>query len=271
MISVNNPALALNTLAADAGLLTPRRALAAYLTEIRFEFMRLLRNPALLIPVVLVPLALYLLFAVVIWGDAVAKDAGTAIFFFCAFSVMAVTMPALFSISSSLAMEREMGLMRLRRAQPAPAGSWLVAKIVCGVVFCLLAYLPMLAAALLAGTLPLGAGQIVSMSLALVAGAIPFCALGLMMGALVKGSAAPGFANIIYLPGCYLSGLFFPLKASMLSQAHLWPQFYVNQLAMQAVGITKPYFVSMQMAIGALLGFTVLFSAVAIWRLARKG
>ena len=55
-------ALALNTLEADARLLTPRRALAAYLTEIRFEFMWLLRNPALAAPVVLVPLALYLLF-----------------------------------------------------------------------------------------------------------------------------------------------------------------------------------------------------------------
>lgn len=264
-------ALALNTLEADVVLLTPRRALAAYLTEIRFEFMRLLRNPALAAPVVLVPLALYLLFAVVIWGDAVAKDPGTAIFFFSAFSVMAVTMPALFSISASLAMEREMGLMRLKRAQPAPPGSWLVAKIVCGVVFCLLSYLPMLAAAIWAGTLPLGAGQIISMSLALMAGSIPFCALGLMMGALVKGSAAPGYANLIYLPGCYLSGMFFPLKESMYWQAPLWPQFYVNQLAMQAAGITKPYFIPLQMAIGALLGFTVLFSAVAIWRLARKG
>jgi len=258
-------------LEADAGMLTPRRTVLAYLTEIRFEFMRLLRNPALVVPVMLVPVALYLLFAVVIWGDAVAKDRGTGIFFFTAFSVMAVTMPALFSISSSLGMEREMGLMQFKRAQPAPPGSWLVAKLICGVVFCLLAYLPVLVAAICAGTLPLDAGQIVSMSLAMMVGAIPFCALGLMMGALVKGSAAAGFANVIYLPGCYLSGMFFPLKESMLGQAHLWPQFYVNQLAMQAVGINKPEFVSMQMAVGALLGFTVLFSAVAIWRLARKG
>ena len=259
------------TLEADVGLLTPRRTVLAYLTEIRFEFMRLLRNPALVVPVILVPVALYMLFAMVIWGDAVAKDPGTAIFFFSAFSVMAVTMPALFSISASLAMEREMGLMRLRRAQPAPPGSWLVAKIICGVIFCLLSYLPILAAAIWAGTLPLDAGQIVAMSLAMMIGAIPFCALGLMMGALVKGSAAPGYANLIYLPGCYLSGMFFPLKESMYWQAPLWPQFYVNQLAMQAVGINKPEFVSMQTAIGALLGFTVLFSAVAIWRLARKG
>ena len=45
---------------------------------------------------------------------------------FAAFSVMAVTMPALFGIGATLAMERDMGLMRLKRAQPAPpaAGWW---------------------------------------------------------------------------------------------------------------------------------------------------
>jgi ABC-2 type transport system permease protein len=164
-----------------------------------------------------------------------------------------------------------MGLLRLKRAQPAPPGSWLVAKLVCGVVFCMMSYLPMLVAAIWSGRLSLGAGQIVSMSLVMMAGAIPFCALGLMMGALVKGSAAPGYANLIYLPGCYLSGMFFPLKGSMLLQAPLWPQYHINQLAMQAVGISKPYFVPVQTAIAALVGFTVLFSAIAIWRLARKG
>ena len=266
-------ALALNTLEADAGLLTPRRALAAYLTEIRFEFMRLLRNPALAAPVLLVPLALY---AAVRGGDLPATPSpripALGIFLFAAFSVMAVTMPALFGISASLAHGAGNG-PDAAQARPARATGELAGRQDQSAAWCSAcsSYLPMLAAAIWAGKLPLGAGQIVSMSLALMAGSIPFCALGLMMGALVKGSAAPGYANLIYLPGCYLSGMFFPLPESMYWQAPLWPQFHVNQLAMQAAGITKPYFIPVQMAIGALLGFTVLFSAVAIWRLARKG
>ena len=72
--------------------------------------------------------------------------------------------------------------------------------------------------------------HIVAMSLTLIAGSIPFCALGLMIGSLVKGSAAPGYANIVYLPGCYLSGMFFPLPQSMYWQAPIWPQFHVKQL-----------------------------------------
>jgi len=264
-------ALALTTVAPDSGLLPPRRAAGAYLTEIRYEFTRMLRNPAFAIPVVLVPLALYLLFAVVIFGEAVTKDPNTGIFFFSAFSVMAVTMPALFGISASLAMEREMGLMKLKRAQPAPPGSWLVAKITVGIFFCMLSYLPMLAAALFTGSLPLDTGQVVAMSLALILGSIPFCALGLMVGALVKGSAAPGYANLLYLPGLYLSGMFWPMPASMHWQVPFWPQFHVSQLAMHAAGVTKFQYISVTMATVALLGFTVLFSAVAVWRLARKG
>lgn len=262
----------MNTLAnLNSGALSPGRAAGAYLTEIRFEFMRVLRNPALGLPIVLVPMVLYMLIALLVAGEAIDKDPSLGTFLFSGFAVLAVTMPALFTVGGSLAMEREMGLMRLKRAQPAPAGSWLVAKIVCGIAFSMLAYLPMLAIGVGAGKITLAAGPLVLMSLALISGSIPFCALGLMIGALVKGSAAPGYANLIYLPGCYLGGLFFPLPASMYWQTPIWPQFHVNQLSMHAAGMTKYQFIPVQMAVGALLGFTVLFSAVAIWRLSTKG
>jgi ABC-2 type transport system permease protein len=261
----------MNALTVDNGILSPRRAAGAYLAEVRYEFLRVLRNPALGLPIVLVPIALYVLIALVVAGEAIDKDPGLGIFLFAGFGVLAVTMPALFTIGGSLAMEREMGLMRLKRAQPAPAGSWLVAKIVCGLAFSTLAYVPMMVIALSSGKLQLEPAQIVALSFALVLGSIPFCALGLMIGSLVKGSAAPGYANLIYLPGCYLSGLFFPLPASMHWQTPIWPQFHVHQVAMHAAGITKYQFLPLQLAIAGMVGFTVLFSSIAIWRLARKG
>jgi len=264
-------ALALKRIESDDTLLPPRRAAGAYLTEIRYELTRILRNPTLTIPMMVLPVGLYLLFAGLLFGEAIAKDPSLGIFFFLAFGVMGITMPALFAISSSLAIEREMGLMKLKRAQPAPAGTWLVAKIVCGMLFSALSYLPMVAAAVITGKLPLSGVQVVAMSAAMIVGTIPFCALGLMVGSLVKGSAAPGYANLIYLPGCYLSGLFFPLPQSMHWQTAFWPQFHVGQLAMHAAGVQKFQFIPATMAAAALLGFTVLFSAVALWRLARKG
>ncbi len=248
-----------------------RRVLGAHLEEIRCEALRMVRNPGLAIPALIMPVALYALIALVVAGEATAKDPAVAAFLFAAFGVMATSMPALFGIGTSLAMEREMGMLRLKRAQPAPAGSWLVAKIVCGVGFGAISYLPILGVALAAGRLPVGGGAAIAMSLTLIVCAIPFCALGLLIGTLFKGGAAPGYANLVYLPGCYLSGMFFPLPQFMHWQTPIWPQFHVTQLAMHAGGIEKFQFIPATMAGAAAIGFTVLFSAIAIWRLKTKG
>lgn len=253
-----------------AGNPSARRLLRAYLEETRCEALRLMRNLGLVFPVLIMPLALYALFAFLITGEAMNKDPKLAVFLFVAFSVMAISMPALFGLSSSLAMEREMGMMRLKRAQPAPTGSWLVAKIICGVAFGAIAYLPMIALAVATGKLPLATGAVVNLSLTLIACSIPFCAMGLMMGSLVKGSSAPGYANLVYLPGCYLSGMFFPLPESMYWQAPVWPQFHVVQLVMHSAGVGNEH-VTAQFALAGVISFTAMFSALAIWRLARKG
>ncbi len=251
---------------------TPRSlALGAYFTETQYELMRMVRNPSVAIPVLLLPCALYALFALLIAGEAINKDANLGVFLFAAFSIMSVTMPAMFGIGVTLAMERDMGLLRLKRAQPAPPAAWVVAKIVAGLVLALLAYAPILALALVTGKLALAPAQVAAMSAALMVGTIPFTAMGLMIGALCSGSAAPGFANLIYLPGCYLSGMFFPLPASMYWQTPIWPQFHVEQFAMHMAGVTKMQFEPLSMAIASMLGYTVLFAGVTIWKLSQKG
>lgn len=262
-------ALALNSL--DSSPAARGIALGAYVTETRYELTRMIRNPGVAIPVLVLPFALYGLFALVIAGEAIDKDPYVGIFLFSAFSIMAVTMQALFGSGVTLALERDMGLLRLKRAQPAPPAAWVVAKIASGFVLGILAYAPIVIMALAAGKLALNIGQVAAFSGALLLGIIPFCAMGLMVGSLSSGSAAPGYANLIYLPGCYLSGMFFPLPASMRWQTPIWPQFHVKQLAMHLAGITKEQYEPLSMAIASLLGFTVLFAGITIWRLSRKG
>jgi ABC-2 type transport system permease protein len=261
--------LALKVSVADS---PPRsRALGAYVTETRYELTRMIRTPNIAVPVLILPCGLYALFALLIAGEAINKDPNLGVFLFMAFSIMAVTMPALFGTGVSLALERDMGLLRLKRAQPAPPAAWVVAKIASGLILAVLAYAPILALALITGKLSLGTGQVLALSGALMVGTIPFCAMGLMIGSLVSGTSAPAYANLIYLPGCYLSGMFFPLPASMYWQAPIWPQFHVEQFAMHLAGITKYQFEPMLVAIASMIGYTVLFSYIAIWRLSRKG
>jgi ABC-2 type transport system permease protein len=264
----------MNTLALNSlGTVAAARgsAMGAYVTETRYELTRMIRNPGVAIPVLVLPFALYGLFALVIAGEAIDKDPNLGIFLFSAFSIMAVTMQALFGSGVTLALERDMGLLRLKRAQPAPPAAWVVAKIASGFVLGILAYAPIVIVALATGKLALSIGQVAAFSGALLVGVIPFCAMGLMVGSLSSGSAAPGYANLIYLPGCYLSGMFFPLPESMHWQVPIWPQFHVGQLAMHLAGITKNQYEPLPMAIASLLGFTVLFAGITIWRLSKKG
>lgn len=255
----------------DAAPAAPARRASPYVVEMRLELIRLLRSPAFALPMFLLPAGLYLLFSFAVAGEMTAKDPDAARFMFSGFSLMAVTMAAVFGTCPFLAMEREQGLLTLKRAQPAPPGAWLVAKITAGSVCGAIAYLPILVATVVSGRTGLSAGQLAAMSAVLVAGTLPFCALGLMVGSLSSGSAAPGFANLIYLPGMYLSGVFFPLPQSLHFQAPFWPQFHLNQLVFAAGGVEKFRFIPPEMAFAAVLGFTVLCSGVTLYRLRRRG
>jgi ABC-2 type transport system permease protein len=261
----------MNTLTQALPGARPQRAASPYAVEMRLELVRLLRSPAFALPMFLLPVALYLLFAFAVAGEMTAKDPDAARFMFAGFSLMAVSMSAVFATAPSLAMEREQGLLTLKRAQPAPPGAWLLAKIVAGIVCGAIAYLPIVVVTAVGGQVALSAGQLAAMSAVLVAGSIPFCALGLMVGSLASGSAAPAYANLIYLPGVYLSGLFFPLPKSLHFQAPFWPQFHLNQLVFAAGGVDKFRWISPEMAAAVLLGFTVLCSAVTLYRLKRRG
>lgn len=261
----------MNTLTHPFPAAPVHRVRAVYGLEVRLELLRLLRMPAFALPMFLLPVATYLLFAFAVAGEMVAKDPDAGRFMFAGFSVMAVTMAALFATCPNLAMEREQGLLTLKRAQPAPPGAWLTAKIVAGVVCGALAYLPILVLAAATGQAHLSASQLAAMSAVLVAGTVPFCALGLMLGTLTSGSAAPAYANLAYLPGLYLSGVFFPLPKSMHFQTAFWPHFHLDQLVFAAGGVSKFRWIAPEIAMAVLLGFTVLCSGVALWRLSRKG
>jgi ABC-2 type transport system permease protein len=247
------------------------RILGAYLTDAKFEALRMLRAPAFAIPFLIIPAPLYLLFGVIMAGQSAAKNPGVYDFLFVGFCVMAVMGPALFGVGSTLAPERDAGLLKLKRALPAPPGSYLIAKFLMAMFFAALAMCTMIIAAKSAGKISLSNLQLALLTLTLVLGALPFCALGLFIGAHFSGSAAPGITNLIYLPMIYLGGLFIPLPPFLQKWVIVWPAFHLQQLAVAVVGASKFQFLPAQMAGAVLLGIIVLFGGLAIRRLARTG
>lgn len=250
-----------------------RRVLRAYALETRFEIVGALRTVSFAVPFIVVPLAVYLLFGVVIAGGTAASGPygpGIANYLFAGFAVMGAIMPGLFS-GVILAQEREGNLLRLKRALPQPPGASIVAKVLMAMAIAGVSVTLVAIAALLAGKITLSVGQVAIIWAVLIVGTIPFAAMGLLIGALVSGSAAPAWGNLVFLPMMWLSGLFIPLPKFLEKWVIIWPAFHLDQLALGLAGVRQFTFIPPALAAGVLIGVTVLSGGVAIRRLARVG
>ena len=124
----------MNTLVRTTGLPLPawRQALRPYRAELQAELRRAWRTPAFAVPSLLFPVLFYLLFGVLLGrGHAPLYLLAT----YCVFGAMA---PALFGFGVQLALDREGGLLTLKRALPMPAAAPLLARLAMAVMFALL-------------------------------------------------------------------------------------------------------------------------------------
>jgi len=246
------------------------RVFGAYLAEARFETKRHLRAPAFAMPFLVIPVALYVFFTS-LGGDpsqAPKPELQMPIRMFTGFSIMGVMGPALFAFGMALAVDRDFGLLRLKRALPMPPMAYMLGKMVMAALFSALVMVSITTAALVKG-LNLSVAQFLAVAAIGVVGTLPFAAIGLFIGAKVSGRTAPAWVNLAYIPMTYLSGLFFPVPEAIRGLALVSPAFHLNQLALQAAGVAA--IMPATMHIAALLGVTVLFSGLAAWRVARMG
>ena len=95
----------------------PFSSMRAYLLEARYEFLRLLRTPSFSLPCLLFPPVFYLLFGVLLGGKGGPVAAQYMLAGYGVFGVIGV---ALFGFGVTVAMDREQGLLTLKRAQPMP-------------------------------------------------------------------------------------------------------------------------------------------------------
>lgn len=213
----------------------PHLAWRSYLLEARCELLRLLREPAFGVPVIAFPAFFYVLFGVLLnRGNANAAE-----YLLATYGVFGVVGAAMFGFGVTIAIDREQGFLRLKRALPTPPGASLLAKMAMAMVFCaVISVVLALLAAVLAGV-RLAPAQWALLLLVNVLGSLPFAALGLFIGTLVGGNAAPAVLNLLYLPMAFLSGLWLPL--TMLPDifarlAAVWPAYHLGQVALKVVG-----------------------------------
>lgn len=263
-----NASISIASIGHTADRMTFRKKLRAYCIETKFEFLRMLRTPAFSVPMLILPIMLYVLFAAMIFGEHTAKDPQLALYMFASYVVFAATTPGMFGFGNGLAIERQSGMLRLKRALPMPFAGNLIAKagMSLGVVLLVVSLLMLLATWI--GHLHFSATQIGTIFAAAALSGITSCAIGFFIGSMVSGQAAPGVVNLIYFPMMYLSGMFFPLPKFLATWAVIWPTFYMDQLVV-AAGHGKT-FIDWTMCAGILVGISVLFGGLAIHRFSRR-
>ena len=254
--------------AAPATPTMPRaRVLGAYLAEARCEVLRYLRNPGFLLPIILFPTVFFVMFGLLLnHGDIQASR-----YMLASYSTFGVMAPGLFGFGVSLALERDSGLLTLKRALPMPPGAYLLGKMLMAVCVAAVVGGLLLALAVGAAHAPLSPAQAGTLLLMDALGVLPFCALGLFVGTLLKGQGAPGLLNMIYLPMSFLSGLWFPLQMMppfLRQLAVVWPSYHLNALTLSAVGFDTGARLPHVLVLG---GYAVAFLALAARRLRRHG
>lgn len=238
-----------------------------YALEAGYELLRQVREPAFALPTLLFPTAFYLLFGVML-----SRSAAAAEYMLAGYGVFGIMGAALFGFGAGIAHDRERGLLRLKRALPAPPGAWLLAKMAAAMAFAAVISLLLAVLASTLGGVSLEPGQWLALFTVNVLGVLPFCALGLYIGSLVGGNAAVALVNLLFLPMAFLSGLWMPLAVLpdvFTRLAPAWPAYHLGQVAMKVVGHDAGG--SLWLHLGVLAVVTGVFFVLARRRLAAAG
>jgi ABC-2 type transport system permease protein len=244
-----------------------RRLVGAYLSDAKFESLRLFRTPAFSVPILAMPILFYTFFGVLLNGGH--RPPGMADMMFVGWTVYGVMGPGLFGFGILVAVERNQGLLTFKRALPMPTGSYLTSKLMMSYVFAVAVMLMLVIVGLTLGHVSMDLGRLATIAGVMSLGVFPACAIGLVIGAWAPASSAGAFANIIYLGMAFLSGLFFPLSGFLATIRPIWPTYHLAQLARAAGGL--PHDGSLWTHAVFLLALTLGLTLLAARRLARVG
>ncbi len=206
----------------------------AFLNEAGAEVLKSERAPEFLLPTLIMPVAFYTLFAVVLPGGS-----EQAAYLLATFGVFTVMGPAIFGFGVAVAAEREKGWLDLKRVAPAPAGSYIGAKLVATLIFAGIALAMLYAiAGFVAGVELPRTTWLALLGVHLLA-AIPFALLGMTLGFLMNSNGAIAVSNIVFLALSALGGLWIPIfvfPEIMQTIAKALPSYHLGVLALGVSG-----------------------------------
>jgi ABC-2 type transport system permease protein len=212
--------------------------LRIFLLEIKFEFLKLIRNRAFSLSTIGFPVMFYVLFGVVdkhtMYGHMdIAK------YLLGSYACFGLMGASLFGVGAGMAAERAAGWLELKRASPMPPLAYLVAKAATAVAFALIITSVLCGVGVEFGGVKLSGAELGHMLAIAGVGAIPFSAMGMLLGLTMPSAAASGIVNMIYLPLSFCSGLWVPifLLPKVLQKVAVYsPVYHLAQLMENGFG-----------------------------------
>ena len=240
------------------------RNLRIFLTEARYEFVRLLRTRAFSLSVIGFPVVFYLFFGLIMNRGEHIGSVSVAKYMLAGYAVFGMVGAALFGIGGGLASELGTGWLELKRSSPMPPLAYLLAKCSSAAAFgvvivCLLSVLGITVA-----HVSITASEFARLIALTLVGTIPFACMGMVVALLVPFNAAPGVINMIYLPMSFCGGLWIPimmLPHIMQKFALLLPTYHLSQLALGVFGYASAGTATSHWL--GLVGFTFIMLGIA--------
>ena len=243
--------------------------LALLRAETGAEWRKAWRQPAFALPTLLLPLAFYALFGIVL----ARPGGGNAAYLMATYGVFASLGPALFAFGAGIASERETGQLALKQVSPLPVPLVLGAKLLTCLGFTGLVVMALYTLAAWGGGVTLPREAWVSLALVHLLAAVPMGLLGLVVGLSFGSSAAMGVTNLLFMALAVLGGLWIPVflfPGWMQAIAQAMPSYHLAELALATSGYAIRGHAAGHGA--AALGFTLAFAALVAlaWRRAHR-
>lgn len=230
----------------SAGTDARRRAPAVplLLRQLRAELRLNLRAPEFVVPVIALPLLLYVIFGAprateAIDGQATAGTVG--LYTMVGFAIYGVLNVVLFAIGESIAGERGRGWLRLVRTTPLPSWAHLAAKLALAAVLSGVIVLLLGVVGTVTGV-PVTLERWLAVTGVLVIGGLAIAPLGFLIGFAVPAGAASAVALLLLFPLSLASGVFLPvdeLPGIVRDVSVLTPTFHLAELAREVAGFGR--------------------------------
>lgn len=240
------------------------RTARIYLLEAWYEFLKVFRMPAYVLPSLGFPALFYVLFGISFGGGRPAGPIPLSAYLLATYGCFGVIGAALFGFGVGVAIERGQGWMLVKRASPMPLSAYFTAKIAMSLLFGVLIVAILFGLGAAFGGVDLPAATWAALAGALLAGSLPFCAMGLALGYLAGPNSAPAVVNLLYLPMGFASGLWLPIQILprfFRELAPYLPAYHYAQLALKTLGADVGGSVTVHLAY--LAGFSAVCLAIA--------